>query len=436
MKLVPACVWLTGFLSVSVGKDLPDRVDNSRTDYFPPIVKQRFESCAQQVGIYYMLTYERCRALGIRAVLPENQLACGFAWHFLNRGINRGAELAEGWQLTQAMGVPSVVTYGSNEGDTVDHWISGYERYREAMRHGVRGYHFTKLTTIEDVLEAKRWLYERGKEEKAPGGLLAMEGRLEGSEIIVMPNHPTPMIKRWGAEGRGHVMTCVGYDDRVGMDFNGDGLVTNDRDLDGDGEVTLADWESGAFLLVNTYGTGWGHEGRVYLPYRNGAITTFRRGQWAARVNVRKDHEPLLTLKITLQSSDRSAIRLRVEAGEAWFTPVLFAEGKTLLKARQPDSPERYSRFVTGKGRLGTLALESPVEMGFDLSGALRWEAKTFALVAGVAPESGEMEAKIISASVRRYLPDGALVSEHVFPDLPKQLTVNEWRLSSKPPGQ
>ena len=43
--------------SLVMAADLPSRVDNSQSDYFPPVVRQRYESCAQQVGIYAMMSF-------------------------------------------------------------------------------------------------------------------------------------------------------------------------------------------------------------------------------------------------------------------------------------------------------------------------------------------------------------------------------------------
>ncbi|MDB4765683.1 hypothetical protein OAG05_03060, partial [Akkermansiaceae bacterium] len=88
---------------------------------------------------------------------------------------------------------------------------------------------------------------------------------------------------RWGPTGYGHGITCVGYDDQVGYDLNGDGKITNDIDTNSDGKVTLADWERGAYIVVNSWGEKWSKDGRVYLLYSAMIDSTWKRGNYLGR---------------------------------------------------------------------------------------------------------------------------------------------------------
>lgn len=149
-----------GFGREEATEALPERVDLTRSPAFLPIVRQTHESCAQDAGISMMMTYEWNRIRGTSAGLPENRLAGRFLWNFLNRGENRGAELAEGWRLAMTMGVPSTARYEKHVGQEtpLGAWPDGYELYREAMRHRVRAYRFSPLASLEDLQRAKRWL--------------------------------------------------------------------------------------------------------------------------------------------------------------------------------------------------------------------------------------------------------------------------------------
>ena len=413
------------------GAGLPNRVDNSTSPCFPPVIRQTHESCAQEVGVYYMMTYEWNLLHGTSAARPENQMAGGFIWNFLNRGENRGAELAEGWQLALAQGVPTMSAYGAHKGAILGAWPDGYELYHHAMTHRLRSYRFLPLSTADELLQAKRWLYECGDEKRQPGGLLAIEGRLRGFDHVTIPCGQTGegrgLVLRWGRQGKGHVMTYVGYDDGIGYDVNADGRMTNDVDLNGDGAITLADWERGAFIAVNSYGRQWGDDGKTYVLYRESAVTPFQRGRWAASVSVRPKVVPRLTLRLRLQTSCQAAVRLRVRAedGEP-FTPLLFADG-TAMQPLEPDSPERYSRFYSGKRRLslGPARQDAegrplPAEIGLDLSRRLPLDAADYTLEFHFAqidevPATGS----ILAASLRRYDPAGTLVSEREFTGLP-----------------
>ena len=407
------------FLSALHAGELPERVDHSTSPYFPPIIRQTHESCAQEVGIYYMMTYAWNRQHGTSAATPENQFAAAFSWNFLNRGEDRGAELAEGWQMAQAHGVPTMAAYGDRSRARLGTWPHGYALYHDAMKHRVRGYRFFPLATANQLGEAKRWLHKRG--------LLAIEGRLQGFQ----QNADKSLVLRWGRQGKGHVMTYVGYDDRVGHDINRDGRLTNDEDLNEDGEITLADWERGSFIAVNSFGREWGNAGKTYVLFRESAITPFQRGRWAAAVDVLPLYQPQFTLRLSLQTTCQAAVRFSIKAddGEA-FTPLLFA-ATPQFEPHAPESPERYSRFSTGKRRLSLGPARQdgggnslPVELGIDLTGRLPLDALTYTLEFRLDQSAfPEAIGSVLAAHLRRYRPDGQLISEAAFDGFPSAMT-------------
>ena len=426
-----------GLLALSPlrAEELPERVDNSLSASFPPIIRQTHESCAQEVGLSTMMTYAWNRAQGTPANDPRQQFAGRFLWNFLNRGENRGAEVAEGWELARAMGVPRSDSYSAQR-LALGEWPSGYALYREAMKHRVRAYTFLPLTTTTELTAIKKHLSE--------GRLLAIEGRLAGLQQITIPEGQfesgKQLVTRWGSEGKGHVMTYVGYDERVGHDVNGDGKLTNDLDLDKDGKITLADHELGAFLAVNSYGTDWGDQGKTYVLFRESAVTTFQRGRWAGMMEVAPVYQPLLTLKLTLQSTYQTALRIQIKAssGETHI-PLLF-DGAPSYKPTRKDSPEKHSRFVTGKRRLANAPLRTdpqkrlkPVEIGLDLTGHLPLNAESYALTHWHALDHPTVAGTLLKADLRRYDPQGNLISEVGFPDFPRPIgSLQETNESSK----
>jgi len=70
------------------GVNLPAKVDNSRTDFFPEIINQYSWSCNQASSIGYVLTYELNRARNTSADLPENRYAYLYPWSLLMHKYN------------------------------------------------------------------------------------------------------------------------------------------------------------------------------------------------------------------------------------------------------------------------------------------------------------------------------------------------------------
>jgi len=430
-----ALIGLFATLTCVRAAELPARVDNSLSPAFPPVIRQTHESCAQDVGLSTMMTYVWNRHHGTSAAEPNNRFAGPFIWNFLNRGENRGAELVEGWHLARAIGVPRVPNYP--QPDSLGEWPNGYAIYYGAMKHRVRSYHSFPLNNEEQLLVIKQKLNQ--------GVLFGIEGRLRGSKQVTVPEgkHEAgkQLVLRWGRKGIGHVMTYVGYDENVGHDLNGDGQLTNDLDLNGDGALTLADWERGAFIAVNSYGHEWGDAGKCYVLFRESAVTPFKRGRWASTVEILPAYEPLLTLRLKLQTTCQSAIRLRIQTSpDQTYSPLLF-DLEPPSTAPPQRGPNQHNRFVTGKRRLSLRPARrtaqdrvAPVELGLDLTGQLPLQAANYRLLFRLDQRQHPTAAgTVLEASLLHYYPDGRLITETAFSGLPKAMSSAEHVCQSQP---
>ena len=75
--------------------------------WFPPVVRQQGNSCAQQAGLYYLLTAERNRQRGVSSRnSPSSRLSPYQSYAILADNQAAGTHVEDGWQLAEAMGVP------------------------------------------------------------------------------------------------------------------------------------------------------------------------------------------------------------------------------------------------------------------------------------------------------------------------------------------
>jgi hypothetical protein len=156
----------------------------------------------------------------------------------------------------------------------------------------------------------------------------------------------------------------VGYDDKVGYDVNGDGRITNDIDRNGDGNITLADWERGAFIVVNSWGENWSRDGKIYLLYSAMVDPTWERGNFLGRIEVSRQL-PQRTLKLKLACNKRSDLRMTIG----------IAADRNATKPEHELAPEALNGMPlfgmqdnVGQVPLAGPGDDTPLELGIDLT--------------------------------------------------------------------
>jgi len=351
-------------LSKSLIKSLPSKVDNSLHKEWPGISHQhRNNSCSQEGTVAGMLTYELNVLRKADAKLAENRLPSHFSWNFFNNGKNNGTEMIHGLETAYQIGIPSEKNYGGRHAK-IGHWPNGYEIWHDAMKGKIASYGFMRVDSPESLLQAKAWLYNHaGTVQGSKGGMLT----IDGTDVHHCPLHKIPqgqheagkkVLADWGSKYAGHVMCVVGYDDQVGFDINKDGKITNNVDINNDGKITLADYERGAFIVANSWGTRWGDQGKVYVLYRCllSRSKFWDRGPFMAYA-VPKYAEPRVTLRMKAVYPKRNNLKLKLS-----------------LKGRKQGSEVNWEPLVLFNDKSGAVPLGGPgtegkdFELGLDLS--------------------------------------------------------------------
>jgi len=293
----------------------PEKADNTVSTAFRPIFNQSGGSCAQASSIGYVFTYEINTLRSLAANVKQNQYPYDYTYNFVNSGSgSNGSMPSQGFEMAVYTGIPNAEVYGGFGLGDHDRWVSGYNVYYNGMANRAASQFTIKVNTEEGMKTMREWLHNHGT-GASNGGCLVFCYNSSSCQTVSLasgtPEAGKKALVTFGSSG-GHAVSIAGYNDSVRYDYNGDGKYTNDVDLDGDRAITVADWEVGAVIMVNSWGTSFGNSGKIYVMYRLCAITG---GMWSQTVYGMKTGEqvvkPKLAIKAKIDHGTRNLIRVR-----------------------------------------------------------------------------------------------------------------------------
>ena len=360
----------------------PAYVNNAEKKFFPPVFNQDGGSCGSASRICYMFTYELNAYRNLDGKNSRNYYPSHFVW--LHTNGNSGKN-----EFVTSIGVPSAATYGGQTystlfgsqdcGNNDFGWMQGYEKWFEAMNNRMlEPVNFPVNVGTEEGREAvKNWLWNHNGDESFQAGGICGIGvaSLGGNYDEKIPNTSAnsaagvvgkKYVKAWGPQVD-HALTIVGYDDRIEFDLDGNGVA---------GEASKD--EVGAWIIVNSWGAWWGNSGFIYCPYAYGGASfntngTFSQNWWAPEIyKVRKDYRPLRTIKLEMEYSRRSEMKLSagISADINATTPEKTVEFEHFRYAGDGNygntnpAPEVPMLGRWADGKLHT----EPMEFGYDLT--------------------------------------------------------------------
>lgn len=349
---------------------LPPVVDNSTQPFMRPVFNQAGYSCGQASLVGYNFTYELNYVRNTSADDPENQHPTHFTWNWMNAGnYYGGVSYYHSMEVLRHVGDPTVDDYGGMSYGGEKRWMSGYDLYYNAMHNRIRDLYNIRTGTYEGFLTLKHWLHTH-LENATAGGVASFYAN-QPTTYYLPPGTPEAgkhVCIAWGSSAS-HALCIVGYNDSICWDYNSDGQYTNHLDINGDGKVTMKDWEIGGFKFVNSYGgvPNWGDSGYCYMMYKTVAESFGQGGIWNNMVNVLKPKtncDPQLTMKVNMTYTCRN--QLKITAGVS-----------SNINATVPTYVMGFPVFNFQGGCLymqgGTSESDKTIEFGLDVTPLLNY---------------------------------------------------------------
>lgn len=343
---------------------LPAALNNAERKYFPPIIRQQGGSCLAASRVGYCATYLLNAKYNRDGSLPENRLEPHFLYNFFNGGSGANSmsdpAVISGFE---EIGCMTYADYPKATGDFFSFWPSGVEHYLKALENRIHLKEYQlNINDIAAITRAKEWLHVM--DDDTIGGLIAIACNYGSAQLDTITSGKAvgeTYVQSFGMTG-GHALTLVGYDDSICIDLNGDGKYTNDVDLNGDDEITLADYECGMFIAANSWGESSGNEGFVNIPYRLFAFTKFDGGvhtTYPAIIHaLPKHHTPKKgVLEMTLFCNNRGDLSHYLSTHEGSGTPEREYFEQVFCLTRKGNFP------MTGTSPRITIALDITEEL-------------------------------------------------------------------------
>jgi hypothetical protein len=226
---------------------IPASVDNATGRYLRPFFEQAGESCGNANGIAYTFTYEMDWARELQPNVATNQYPYLYTYNFLNDGNSSNGTshmYVDALNIAKENGIPDAATWGGfDAGFEKYNWMSGYEKYYQAMQNRVAAIDSFGIADSLGLRKLKQWIFDHGNGSKSGGiGNFAVSVfssfGASGWQFAKIPSGSRSgqaISLIYGTDPLGdHAQTVVGYDDSVHFDFNKDGKFTNNVDQNGE----------------------------------------------------------------------------------------------------------------------------------------------------------------------------------------------------------
>jgi len=331
-------------VKVVLDGELPDAVDNSQLKYFPPIGDQgELNSCAQWAAIYYAATYmyASARDLDVRSGGHASRFSPRFTYNMLNGGSNGGTSYVAGFNVAIRHGLATWAEFpylkDSSPATSYRAWCLEPAVWRAAIDRRFSEYGYVADTDTETGIETVKEMLNNGY-------VLNISTHAHGWQFRRVGNDPATssdnaLAGQWSIfwvndDSGGHAMTVVGYNDHLWVDVNGNGRVDSR--------------EKGCFKVANSWGSGWGNGGFVWMAYdalRNasavsGGPGSGREPAWYNRrayyVLPRVGYRPQVIARFTLEHAARNHLKVFLGTGSTsqsqpakywWSAPFVLSNG-------------------------------------------------------------------------------------------------------------
>ena len=253
------------------------------TSEMPPVGNQGGQgSCASWSIAYYHRTQLEYHERHWDLTDPQHRFSPAFAYNQVNGGADYGSSFDDNMPLICEQGCANLVDCPYDDGDCTS-WPSE-SAYSHAIPFRTRDWAWFSTADTFGINMIKQLLANG-----STSGLgIAVYGNFDN---IAAYDYMYCASDRTGSNRGGHLVTFVGYDDT---------LTTHDG--------------TGAFRMVNSWGTGWGQSGYFWMSYE-AVMDNYLSSQTAGFLTDTVGYSPKLVARVRIDHETRDRVGIEYSIG-------------------------------------------------------------------------------------------------------------------------
>jgi hypothetical protein len=256
--------------------ELPEKVMNHRLEYFPQYFYDQdgLPNCGQTSGVFNCMTYEFNRLYN-RAADSSTIFTPTYSYNIMCEGNGwYGVSTFDSWNLIMSQGNPTIDIYNEfapfstetkDAGYRGQYRMQGYENYEKSFKNRLSGYYSFDVKDDEDLKILMHYFNDHLDGSEHGGTAIFYSNAYfmyTGAQPVIYDTvlcYPNDKVKVFSyISGRPtHSMTLAGYYNNTTIDFNGDGQITDNIDINNDDLVDFHDNERTLWIVINSYGDYW-----------------------------------------------------------------------------------------------------------------------------------------------------------------------------------
>lgn len=236
--------------------------DSATSKYLPPVGDQgEIQSCVAWATTYYQFTYEVNKLRGISTGTDgSNIYSPAFVYNYVNGGTNSQIMPYQAYDILRQHGAMKLADFPHDNNNYSYEWPNDEKKMIEALNYRATNASI-ELDPKSKSAPTSSTEFEIVKSMIANEHIAVVSMKINECKYGKTSDGELCVVRGNKVSSGSHAMAVVGYDDNIKITAGGETLT-------------------GAFKLINSFGTDWGNNGFIWVAYDALNPTSVHESAW------------------------------------------------------------------------------------------------------------------------------------------------------------